>query len=270
EGAVDRAGAALLARAAVPAGRARRKLVRHVQERREIPEELRGAADSFDEHDRAIRELAGAAARLERALDREARRVHREVRRHAVGVLPEFAVIEAESVLDELERLAAAPLPDRAPRSSERKTDRALALYLQRVCSKNDTISRFGPSGWGRVEAGLAGLRIRPEPHLAARRVEVERWVMVALVEVMNRDPAVRGEVGPRRHPHARLDGDVLVRIDSGAEIALAPGDRDLLSRCDGRTPAHELGDPAPLVRLADAGALVWELERYAVDASPL
>src|SRR5207302_4402400 len=39
------------------------------------------------------------------------------------------------------------PLPLR--RKRERARERHLLLYLQRVCAKNDTLSEFGPGGWG-------------------------------------------------------------------------------------------------------------------------
>jgi hypothetical protein len=108
-------------------------------------------------------------------------------------------------------------------------------------------------------------------PGIATRCLEVERWVVIGLIEAMNADPEVRAEVCPRLHPDAIVDGDRAVRVDlRDSPIALTAGDRELLRRCDGATPAHQLGDPAALARLVELGVAVWELERFAVDASPL
>jgi hypothetical protein len=202
--------------------------------------------------------MARDAARtvLDAVIDAELLRTHHEVRKHAVELLPDLTLIESAAVLERLDAIAREPVGDRL-RSDDRQEDRSFAMYLQRACAKADTVSRFGPSGWGRVTGER--LQIDPVPGIAARNVEIERWVVTALVACIGADPAVRGEVCPRLHP------DVVVE-----DLALSDAERAVLARCTGAVPAHAIGEPAVLAQLAERGAIVWALERFAVDASPL
>ena len=155
--------------------------------------------------------------------------------------LPAIAVLQLAS--ETLDALLASEHP---------KHTRSLASWLQRVCSKNDTISRFGPSWWGHVDAAAAGVTIEPEPGIAARVVWVERWVVLGLIEAINADPDVRPELAPRKSP------------------STPPVDDPLVARCDGLTPAHVLGELDRLAELADQGVLIWKLEAMFVDDLPL
>ena len=51
-------------------------------------------------------------------------------------------------------------LPPR--RKEDRAHERHLLLYLQRVCAKNDSLSEFGPEGWGAIEGEPRGLKLAP------------------------------------------------------------------------------------------------------------
>ena len=106
-------------------------------------------------------------------------------------------------------------LPPRNAKTRER--ERHLLLYLQRVCSKNDTFSEFGPSAWGKITAGDTALQISCAEEIAARDIFLERWTAHAIAAVINADPPVRelaenGEAQPiavrALEPHAF---DVLV-----------------------------------------------------------
>src|SRR5689334_11823678 len=57
-----------------------------------------------------------------------------------------------------------------------RARERRLLLYLQRVCSKNDTLSEFGPASWGRVDSKTQSLLLDPVPGVMQREVFLERW----------------------------------------------------------------------------------------------
>ena len=77
------------------------------------------------------------------------------------------------------------------PASGTRRTRerlRTLAQYIQRLSAKNDSISAYGPTSWGTVDEQRRGLSIAPVPGIARRTVYFERWVIDALVTVMNRD----------------------------------------------------------------------------------
>ncbi len=102
-------------------------------------------------------------------------------------------------------RNAALPLRNK----SARKIEQTLLLYLQRVATKNDTFSEFGPSGWGTVVVGKTGVSIDPHNGIDAREVYLERWTAHAMAAAMNRDPDVQTELNgrsmqvPALEPHA-------------------------------------------------------------------
>jgi hypothetical protein len=74
--------------------------------------------------------------------------------------------------------------------NAARKLEQTLVMYLQRVATKNDTFSEFGPSGWGTVTAGRIGakLRVAPESGITAREVFLERWTAHAITAAINSD----------------------------------------------------------------------------------
>ncbi len=75
--------------------------------------------------------------------------------------------------------------------NAARKLEQSLLMYLQRIATKNDTFSEFGPSGWGTVAAGQAGkaLSFAPESGVAAREVFLERWTAHAIAAAINANP---------------------------------------------------------------------------------
>lgn len=195
----------------------------------------------------AVEELVAAARGLHRA---------------AREFMPDYAVFMSAAV-ETLAFEGDAPLPD----GWDRQRDRHLLLYAQRLATKNETLSRFGPSGWGRVERSAKGLRLEPGPGLR-HHAFLERGVADAVVGAMNRDPAVRPELAPRLHPAGRLDEQGFLRLDTGARVPLDAAARALAARCDGRTPAHALPGAEGLAALAEAGVVLWAAEcpRYVVD----
>lgn len=199
-------------------------------------------------HDAVAREELGAAAR---ALHLAARRF-----------LPDYSVFASASV-ETLAFEGDAPLPEHWDRQRERH----LLLYVQRLATKNETLSAFGPSGWGAVDRAAKGLRLEPRPGLR-RHAFLERGVADAIVAAMNRDPAVRPELAPRLHPAGRLEDASFLRLDTGARLPLDAAARALALGCDGRTPAHALPGADGLAALADAGVVLWAAEcpRYLVD----
>lgn len=222
---------------------------------------------SVDRYHHARRQRTASAHALDEVITREYRRIHGELVRAGAVELPEFLLLESGA--DATARLTAPAEPATTHNSKDRQNDRTLALYLQRVCAKNDTIGRFGPMAWGTITAG-AGIHIHARPGVAARRIEIERWVIKGLIAHMNGEPDVRAEVAPRLHPHGRLDATTFVREDEDRAIPLSDADHALAARCDGRTPAHALGELATLEALADRGVIRWEVEPIAIDASPL
>jgi hypothetical protein len=242
-----------------PGSRVRAHAARVVAKRQPIPKLPPDAPPE-------IRAYADAAAALEslRAAHAEALRAElegafRALRREARRFMPDYALFASPTV----EELVADIQPDgewTPARLKDGRRDRTLLMYVQRVAAKNETLSAYGPLGWGRIDAAVRGLRISPTPGLR-RQAFFERWVADVVAAAMSADPATRPEEPPRLHPNGRLEGGAFVRLDSGKRIPLDDEARSLLARCDGRTPGHALGAPERLAALADEGAVLWGVE---------
>ena len=149
------------------------------------------------------------------------------------------------------------------PRNKKaRAHERHLLLYLQRVCAKNDSLSAFGPEGWGRIDNHLVGLRFSPKPGISQREVFLERWTAHGVAAALNRDPDVRVEVAPRLNPNGRLQDGKFLFPATGDALPLGPQALEALARCDGETPAHSLGVGLEVLeQLAAQNVLRWEVE---------
>jgi hypothetical protein len=97
------------------------------------------------------------------------------------------------------------------PRNNRaRGREQHLLLYLQRVATKNDTFSEFGPSGWGKLDHGISGIALAPAAGIAAREIFLERWIAHAVAATMNADPEISSVLDsggkmqvPALDPHA-------------------------------------------------------------------
>ncbi|HEX3818503.1 MAG TPA: hypothetical protein VHW03_09455, partial [Chthoniobacterales bacterium] len=159
-----------------------------------------------------------------------------------------------------------APLP---PRNKQARADeRHLLLYLQRISAKNDSLSAFGPEGWGAIDPQVAGIHFHPEPGIAARETFLERWTAHGAAAAVNADPEVRIELAPRLNPLGRLEGRQFIFTDTGETKNLDPQTFAALEACRvGDIPAHSLGiDPETLAACARENLLRWELEVPALD----
>ncbi len=253
------ARAALDALRADPAGLPRRRLERlrrAIGMRLPLPAGDPGGPAEVAAYAAGMHAVEELRARHARALDEELAAASVALHAAARRYLADYSVFVSASV----EELAFAdPAGGGEPRW-DRERDRTLLMYLQRLATKNETFSAYGPSGWGTVDAGARGLRLDPRPALR-REAFLERWVADAIVAAVNGDPSARPELAPRLHPSARLEGASAVRVDTGARVALDAEARALLLRCDGATPAHALGAPERLAALAEQGVLLWRLE---------
>ncbi len=199
---------------------------------------------------------------LEMTLRDELAHARRELAVAAAGPLRRYSVFAASSSVSERLDGAGDGAGDRGWR--ERATDRLHLNYLQRVAAKNDTISEFGPTGWGRLDRNARGIELAPVPGIALRDVFLEKWVSTALAEAMTSDPLARLEASPRLHPHGRWTGSTFERDDlEGADASRPLSARDLavLARVDGHTPAHAHADIETLTQLALDGVVLWRFE---------
>jgi hypothetical protein len=210
-------------------------------------------------------DFAAADCSLGQSLARELGPARQALMESARQFLPRYLVFAASAVRDLLAAVAAGPLPPR--NKSLRARERHLLLYLQRICGKNDTLSEFGPHGWGTIDAKSKSLQLAPQAGIARREVFLERWTAHGAAAAINADPLTRAELAPRLHPHGRMEGDHFIKTETGETIALDPERRALLARCDGTTPAHSLGVSArSLAELASQNLIRWAMEVRALD----
>jgi hypothetical protein len=125
--------------------------------------------------------------------------------------------------------------------SEARKIERSLASYLQRYCTKNDTIGFFGPIAWGELRPAARAIEVRPGPQLLDKRtVYFEYWAIDALARVLAADPALRPAMRPRRTPTVRLDAET-VHYPVARHAELPPEYARLLAACDGTRTARAI-----------------------------
>ena len=222
---------------------------------------------AFADYGRYALRLAPAEAKLDQALRQELDPARQVLLGAAQALLPRYLVFVAEGLRARLSKQVShgsGPLPSR--RKEERAHERHLLLYLQRVCAKNDSLSEFGPEGWGTIEANRRDLKLAPEPGVARRETFLERWTAHGVAAALNADPDVRLELCPRLHPEGRIDGNQFVFAATGETATLDPKTKELLLRCDGATPAHSLGNIEMLERLAAQDMILWKVEVPALD----
>jgi Lantibiotic dehydratase, N terminus len=165
--------------------------------------------------------------------------------------------------------------PERRP-AKARYMERQLYSYLQRLCTKNETASFFGPIDYGRFDATCPtplAIAAAPDGALQARVSRLAHWAAQALAAAAGRDPDVRPHVAPRLRPGCRVgaEGEVVVRSSS---FRMGRGAWLLADAMDGRRPASDLcrgpRDWALLDGLARSGVVVWELEVPTAVFDPL
>lgn len=212
--------------------------------------------------------LATAEAQLDQSLRQELDPARHALLTSAQTFLPPYLVFVAEGLRERLSKQSSrdhVPLPPR--RKEDRAHERHLLLFLQRVCAKNDSLSEFGPEGWGIIEGKLRDLKLAPLPGIAEREVFLERWTAHGVAAALNADPEMRVELSPRLHPNGRIDGNQFIFTDTAETTSLDPKTVEILLRCDGTTPAYSFGEEIDaLEQLAAQNMIRWEVEVSALD----
>src|SRR5450755_4034002 len=155
-------------------------------------------------------------------------------------------------------------------RGKRRSREDTIARYWQRYCGKNDTIGFFGPVTWARLDPQGPAVRVRCGDALVrSRETFYEFWALATYAECLAADPVVRPWLPVGMHPDLTLDGRRLLRPGL-PPLELSAAQTDLLSRCDGRTPAAAIAAPPrqaeELALLEDLAAL--DAARAAVSAA--
>jgi hypothetical protein len=152
---------------------------------------------------------------------------------------------------------------DRLTRRSYREA--MLVRYLQRYCTKNDTVGFFGPISWGLIDPQLpTGVDPGVDRGLAGRWVYFEWWAIETLAQRFSELPQVRRWLAPRPDPTSALQGTRLVRMQMRDE-RLAPTHAAVFAECDGRRTPEQilaaLGPRAPELGVASLEDLLAVLE---------
>jgi len=155
--------------------------------------------------------------------------------------------------------------PPGAGNSQTRQNEELVARYLQRYAVKNDSVSFFGPIGWGTLAAEGPALEVRPGPALVGERsVYFEHWAIAALADELARRPALRPWLRPRRQPTVRVENTTLYLPD-GRSVRLSAELAWLMAACDGERTARELAQAMlaePALRIGGEEEVYQLLER--------
>lgn len=150
------------------------------------------------------------------------------------------------------------------PGRDQREKGRLIAKYLQRYCTKNDTIGFFGPAGWGQWVPTGATLTVRPGPQLLnSRMVYFETWAIDALAETLAQDDSLLPWAIPRLLPFLYLSGSTL-QIPFARPLQLSEAQATVLAACDGQRTAREV---AQIVLCVPHPGLIQETDVFSVLA---
>lgn len=199
------------------------------------------ALDAFVAADEAVAE---ARAHFEDVFGKEVVDLNRELRRVAEDDRFRMAVTwqNRKAVRTGLDALLSRPA-DGSRNSAERRLEQVVTSYLQRYCTKNDTIGWFGPVGWGRFEPGSEPITLEPGETLVAERyVRFENWCVDEIAETLLGDPEVRPWLAPRAMPFFLLQADLYVPLQ-GAPERFDADTLALFEACDGRRSALRIAD---------------------------
>jgi hypothetical protein len=143
-------------------------------------------------------ELIKAEQQVDQFLHRELSKSRLRLLESASTILPRYLVFAGSGIRESVERHREEN-GGHLPRTKKmRARERHLLLYLQRVAAKNDTLSEFGPAGWGKVVATNGGERrvhLDPKPGIAGREVFLERWTAHAAAAAINADPEAKAKI---------------------------------------------------------------------------
>jgi hypothetical protein len=143
-----------------------------------------------------------------------------------------------------------------------RKQSQVIAKYVQRYCTKNDTIGFFGPLGWGCWVNDGSALVLQPrQPFLAARSVYFETWAIDALGETLAEKRELLPWARPRMLPFLHLSG-VRLGVPFGRPQQLSAATARVLGACDGQRTAREL---AWVVLQESVAGLTSEADVFAI-----
>jgi Lantibiotic dehydratase, N terminus len=124
-----------------------------------------------------------------------------------------------------------------------RQREAFIARYYQRYTTKNDSISFFGPIGWGAITPSGPAIEVKPGPSLLSRRhLFFEYWGIDTLAGALSQDERIRPQIAPRRMPTVRVEDSVL-HLGLGRSAKVLPVFAALVAACDGERSAHAIAE---------------------------
>ncbi|MCX4692892.1 lantibiotic dehydratase [Streptomyces sp. NBC_01408] len=205
---------------------------------------------AYQEH---AHDLSGSWLRWEETHEERmhrAKAVLRDVFRHN-GLLRDALLLSNEANFGLFASWLDGPEGVGGPRG--RKMTDLLIRYLQRVTTKNETASHFGPLSVGLIDRSVRG--VSWERKALRRRVFLAHWAAERLAGALGADPVLAARVRPRRRPWAfERDGVVTLyefttedgfsvdwRFRKADQVELTPVELEVFRRCDGSTTVAEL-----------------------------
>lgn len=200
--------------------------------------------DILDKLDRALADVAESQAHYAQAFANAIQQQAHNI--HTISQNPRFqeAVIwQNYQAWESGIKKATTTQPGKMKRNFKaRYQERQIAFYLQRYCTKNDTIGFFGPVNWAEfVPHGPPVVIHHPEGgFLANRDVFIESWGLETLVDLFAKDSSIRPWVAPRLNPIIGFDS-TKIYIQSTSPETLSPQETAVLKLCNGHLLAKEI-----------------------------
>lgn len=153
--------------------------------------------------------------------------------------------------------------PGQTRSADDKRLDRQLVMYLQRVCTKNETTSFFGPIGYGRFDTGSAAdaktgwpVSWQQSVPLGCRHTFMAYWA----VEVLAAGVSALGTV--RTRLHARLQPGVRRASRTTLVIAALNRSVELPAEAADLLDAVQRGDDVQTLLLQHDSELLATMER--------
>jgi Lantibiotic dehydratase, N terminus len=221
--------------------------------------------DKIEELNRALAGEAEMQRRAAHFYDQELERTRRLLYQFVMG-RPFQEVLLLSS--PELARFTPTDANPPAVRNSHiRQRELSWISYLQRLTTKNETISFFGPCAWGEFdphEPAAAVVQLS-EQRIRKRVVYVERWVCESLAQLISSDREAQPLLRLRLPDDLVLQEDRVILLSTGKTILISSAQKEFLESCnvsEQRSPGSSLAE-----ELVEQGLLVRKLE---VPATPL
>lgn len=130
--------------------------------------------------------------------------------------------------------------------SEDKRFERRLITYLQRLCAKNETNSFFGPIDYAKPhqEQKAPVFYEWSVPFLRERRVFCSYWAVESLLKQICSEPGVMPFLRPRRHTLYSRAGDFVLRSGvNGRETKLSVLSAAICDLADGTLSFHKMAE---------------------------